>query len=66
MSAVLWAAPEAGFISMNPETGTTSQGESEAEALRNLAEATALYLGEFPSAVRHEVRVTTFKVAQAE
>ncbi len=32
---------------MNPETGTTTQGESVEEALDNLREATALYLEEF-------------------
>ena len=44
LTAVLWAAPEGGFSALNPETGTTSEGETQAEALRNLAEATALYL----------------------
>ena len=66
LAAVIWTSPEGGFIAMNPETGTTSQGESESEALRNLTEATALYLSEFPSAGRHQVRITTFKVALAK
>lgn len=33
---------------MNPETGTTTQGETIEEALVNLQEATELYLEEFP------------------
>ena len=41
-------APEGGFTALNPETGTTTQGESVEEALANLREATELYLEEFP------------------
>ncbi len=35
-------------MAFNPETGTTSQGESVAEAVANLKGATELYLEEFP------------------
>lgn len=48
LTAVLIPAPEGGFTALNPETGTTTQGESVAEALANLQEATELYLEEFP------------------
>ncbi len=48
LSAVLTPAPEGGYIAYNPETGTTTQGESLEEALANLQEATELYLEEFP------------------
>ena len=48
-------APEGGFTALNPETGTTTQGESVEEALANLREATELYLVEFP--------ITTFGLA---
>ena len=48
LTAVLWAATEGGFTALNPETGTVSEGETEAEALANLTEATKLYLEEFP------------------
>ena len=48
LSAVLTPAPEGGYIAYNPETGTTTQGESVEEALNHLREATALYLEEFP------------------
>jgi predicted RNase H-like HicB family nuclease len=48
LTAVLWAATEGGYTALNPETGTISEGETEAEALANLTEATELYLEEFP------------------
>ncbi|MEN9726283.1 MAG: hypothetical protein RL434_649 [Pseudomonadota bacterium] len=48
LSAVLTPAPEGGYVAFNPETGTTTQGESVEAALLNLREATALYLEEFP------------------
>ena len=48
LTAVLLPAEEGGFTALNPETGTTTQGESVAEAISNLREATELYLEEFP------------------
>jgi predicted RNase H-like HicB family nuclease len=48
LTAVLTPAEEGGFIALNPETGTTTEGENIEEALENLKEATALYLEEFP------------------
>ena len=48
LTAVLTHADEGGFIALNPETGTTTQGETVEEAIANLREATALYLEEFP------------------
>jgi predicted RNase H-like HicB family nuclease len=59
-TAVLWAAPEGGFSALNPETGTTSEGETQADALVNLAEATALYLEEFPLPLGERPVITTF------
>jgi predicted RNase H-like HicB family nuclease len=44
LTAVLIAAPEGGYITNNPETGTTSRGQTVEEALTNLREATELYL----------------------
>ena len=44
-------------------TGTTSQGETQAEALRNLTEATALYLEEFPLPLGERPVVMTFHIA---
>jgi len=48
---------------VNPETGTASQGETQAEALANLAEATELFLEEFPLTSSQRAVVTTFRVA---
>lgn len=63
LTAVLWAAPEGGFRAVNPKTGTTSDGKTQDEALRNLAEATALYLEEFPLPLGERPVTTTFHVA---
>ena len=63
LTAVLLPAPEGGFTALNPETGTTSQGESVEEALANLREATELYLEEFPLISSGQPLVTTFQVA---
>jgi predicted RNase H-like HicB family nuclease len=63
LSAVLIPAEEGGFIALNPETGTTSQGESVSETLSNLREATELYLEEFPFSSKGQPLLTTFEVA---
>jgi len=63
LTAVLIPAPEGGFTATNPETGTTSQGESIEEALANLREATELYLQEFPLPSVGRSLITTFEVA---
>ena len=47
LSAILIPASEGGYVALNPETGTTTQGESIEEALANLQEAPELYLEEF-------------------
>jgi predicted RNase H-like HicB family nuclease len=48
VDCVLTPAEEGGFVAMNPETGTTTQGETIEDAISNLKEATALYLEAFP------------------
>ena len=63
LTAVLIPAPEGGFTALNPETGTTTQGESVEEALANLREATELYLEEFQITTSGRLIVTTFDVA---
>jgi predicted RNase H-like HicB family nuclease len=63
LSAVLTSAAEGGYVAFNPETGTTTQGETIEEALANLREATELYLEEFPLKVRTRPLLTTFEVA---
>jgi predicted RNase H-like HicB family nuclease len=65
LTAVLTPAEEGGFVALNPETGTTTQGESIEEALANLREATALYLEEFPMAIVGRPLVTMFSVPNA-
>ena len=64
LTAVLTPAEEGGFVALNPETGTTTQGETVEEAVANLQEATALYLAEFPllAAGHGRTVVTTFAV----
>ena len=63
-TAVLSPAKEGGFTAFNPETGTTSQGETAEDALQNLREATQLYLEEFPLASMATSVVTTFEIAR--
>ncbi len=63
LSAVLTPAAEGGYIALNPETGTTTQGESIEEALLNLQEATELYLEEFPLLISRRSLLTTFQVS---
>ena len=50
LNAVLSPAEEGGYVARDPETGTTTQGETVDEALANLHEAVALYVEEFPNA----------------
>ncbi len=64
LTAVLTRAEEGGFVALNPETGTTTQGETVEEALANLREATALYLEEFPLKVSGEPLITTFDLPE--
>ena len=62
LTAVLIPAEEGGFVALNPETGTTTQGESVSEAVSNLREATELYLEEFPLGKTGQALLTTFEV----
>lgn len=63
-TAVLTPAEEGGFVALNPETGTTTQGESIEEAVANLREATAVYLEEFPMASCGHPVVTMFSLPE--
>ena len=63
LSAVLTPAPEGGYVAFNPETGTTTQGETVEEALANLAEATELYLEEFRVIITFRSLLTTFQIS---
>ena len=62
LTAVLTPAEEGGYVALNPETGTTTQGETVEEAIANLTEATALYLSEFPISASEHPLVTMFSV----
>ena len=65
LTAVLMHADEGGFVALNPETGTTTQGETVDEAVDNLREATTLYLEEFGLTPHEAPLVTTFTVSQS-
>lgn len=62
LTAVLTPAEEGGYVALNPDTGTTTQGETVEEAVANLREATTLYLEEFPLVWRGRPLVTTFSI----
>jgi predicted RNase H-like HicB family nuclease len=62
LTAVLTLATEGGYVALNPETGTTTQGDTITEALANLKEATELYLEEFPSSPAGPAWLTSFEV----
>ena len=64
LTAVLTLAEEGGYIALNPESGTTTQGETVEEAVANLREATALYLEEFPLVSLGHPVVTTFSLPE--
>jgi predicted RNase H-like HicB family nuclease len=65
LAVVITEAEEGGFIALNPETGTTTQGETYQEAIHNLKEATSLYLDEFPMKIHRHPVMTTFEVSHA-
>ena len=65
LSAVLTPDPDGGYVALNPETGTTSQGESVSDALANLKEATELYLQEFGLEPGARPLLMTFEVSVA-
>lgn len=66
LTAVLNPAEEGGYIAFNPETGTSTQGDTVEEAVANLREATVLYLSEFPLPVTGHPLVTIFTVPVSE
>jgi predicted RNase H-like HicB family nuclease len=62
LAAIITPAMEGGYSALNPDTGTTTQGETVEEALYNLKEATELYLEEFPLDRTSRPILTTFQV----
>ncbi len=51
------------YVAECPEIGTASQGETIEEAVKNLQEATELYLEEFPLNPTTRSILTTFEVS---
>jgi predicted RNase H-like HicB family nuclease len=64
MTAVITPAEEGGFVALNPETGTTTQGETIEDAIANLKDATTLYLEEFPLLTKGHPLVTVFNIPE--
>lgn len=64
MLAILTPSEEGGFVALNPETGTTTEGETIEEALANLREAVELFLEEFPMRIAGSPFVTTMDVPE--
>jgi predicted RNase H-like HicB family nuclease len=52
------------YVAECPEVETASQGKTVEEAIRNLKEATELYLEEFPLKSKERSIVTTFEVSE--
>ena len=50
------------YVAHCPEVGTASQGETIEEAVKNLQEATQVYLEEFPMEQMAHPLMTTFEV----
>lgn len=63
-TAVLTPAEEGGYVAYNPETGTTTQGETVEESLAALREAVELYLEDEPYVFRGTPLVTTFTIRE--
>lgn len=62
LTTILLPAEEGGFVALNPETGTTTQGGSVPEALANLRVAIELYLEVFPFKSAGQPLITAFEV----
>ncbi|MCD6093086.1 MAG: type II toxin-antitoxin system HicB family antitoxin [Candidatus Aenigmarchaeota archaeon] len=52
------------FVAECPEVGTVSQGYTIEEAIKNLKEATELYLEEFPVKAEAKPIMTVFEVKE--
>jgi predicted RNase H-like HicB family nuclease len=64
ITAVLNPAEEGGYVAFNPETGTTTQGETVEEALANLREAVELYLEDEDITLPGAPLVTTLTILE--
>ncbi len=52
------------YVAECPEVGTASQGKTIEEAVKNLKEATELYLEEFPLKITDRSFITHFEVTE--
>lgn len=52
------------YVAECPEVGTASQGKTIEEAVKNLKEATELYLEEFSLKITDRSFITTFEVTE--
>jgi predicted RNase H-like HicB family nuclease len=64
VTAILTPAEEGGYVAFNPETGTTTQGETVEEALANLREAIELFLDGEAFELRGTPLVTTVTIKE--
>jgi predicted RNase H-like HicB family nuclease len=64
VTAILTPAEEGGYVAFNPETGTTTQGDTVEEALDNLREAVELFLGDEPMKLTGTPLVTTVTIKE--
>lgn len=64
VTAVLTPAEEGGYVAFNPETGTTTQGDTVEGALDALREAVELYLEDMPMPFSGAPIVTTVTVGE--
>jgi predicted RNase H-like HicB family nuclease len=64
ITAVLNPAEEGGYVAFNPETGTTTQGDTVEEALANLKEAVELYLEDEDITLSGPPLVTTLTILE--
>ncbi|MFM9977827.1 MAG: type II toxin-antitoxin system HicB family antitoxin [Sphingomonadaceae bacterium] len=66
MTAVLMPAEKGGFVALNPETGTATQGDTFDDAMRNLREAVALYLEDVPVEAEGATIITSFDIEPSD
>jgi predicted RNase H-like HicB family nuclease len=66
MTAVLTPVDQGGFMALNPETGTATQGNTFEEALSNLREAVELYLEDMPLSAVGATIITSFDIELGE
>lgn len=64
VTAILNRAEDGGYVALNPETGTTTQGDTIEDALANLREAVELFLEEFPMKLGGAPLVTTLDLRE--